>query len=127
MRIALLLAAGCVFGLPQPSFAIDRIAIDLKFSKPNISYNAFLRDRNACLNAASRQGTRTLMGAGYLGWYAGGTAVGSYGTAGVPDITYSFSRFGKCMVAKGYTLNPNGFHAATFVRVAGDCYHLLRA
>ena len=108
MRSALLVAVGCVFCLSQAGFADEQFAVSVQFSKPNVTYNAFLHDRNACLGDASHQGWSSLNAL--------------YPVRATP--TYSFARFSNCMLAKGYKPDANGFRAATFSHVTGDQYLL---
>lgn len=115
MRSALLIAAGCVVCLSSPALAYT---ISVQFSKPNATYNAFLHDRNACLGAASHRNWHT---AGVSGGPGG--PGGSYAVPGMP--TYNFSQFGRCMLARGYTLDPNGFHTVKFVHLQNGDYRLL--
>ena len=110
MRSALLMVAGCVFCLSQPGFADEHFAVSVQFSKPNVTYNAFLHDRNACLGDASHQGWSSLNPL--------------FPVRATP--TYSFVRFSNCMLAKGYKPDPNGFYAATFSYLTGDQYRLMR-
>jgi hypothetical protein len=113
MRSALLIAAACVVCLSQPSVA--GYTISIQFSKPNASSDAFLHDRNACLRSAGRSNWHTSFGGG-----------GTWGAAAIPGrVTYNLSSFGRCMVARGYTLDPNGFRAVTFRHLRDGTYRLL--
>ena len=113
MRSAFLIAAGCILCLSQPSFAYT---IAVQFSKPNSTYYEFLHDRNACLGSSSHLEWSTGSGGGGLGR--------SYAYLG--RTTYNFSHFGKCMLARGYQLDPNGFHAVKFGHLPDGNYALLK-
>lgn len=106
MRSALLVAAGIAVCLSQPAPAYT---ISVQFSKPNSTYNGFLHDRNACLGVASRQQ-----------WW---TSSGGYAMPGMP--IYNLARFENCMLARGYGLDPNGFHPVKFDHLSGDNFRLV--
>jgi hypothetical protein len=118
MSRALILAAGCVFCLSQQGLADEQIfTVSIQFSKPNVTYDAFVQDRDRCLASSS-----------FVHWSSGTITPGMGGSWAVPGgRVYNFPRFGNCMLAKGYKPDPNGFFAAKFRHRRSNEYTLMRS
>jgi hypothetical protein len=80
----------------------------IRLSRPHTSYAAFMYDRNACMSAAGHRGPD----------FTGGNAIH------VSQTSYSLKDFADCMNAKGYLLDPNGYRAAKYYRLADGGYLL---
>ena len=106
MRHALIVATHCLVAVSQPGFsrAIGAHGSnDIRLSRPDTSYGAFMDDRNACLSTASHR---------------------NFASTGAPSVAlvavhYDLYEFAACMTAKGYRLDPKGYRAAAYIRM-GD-------